>query len=308
MKVYYNYTGFNVTDSVVTIGVFDGVHKGHVEILNRLKESALENNCESVVITFWPHPRIVLGQDAEIKLLNTLSEKEELLSKQGIDHLVALPFTEAFSKLSPDDFVREVLVDGLHVKHLIVGFNHHFGHGREGNFEFIQRAGERYGFTVERIEPKLVEDERVSSTLIRKALIAGEVDIASVYLGYHYSISGIVVKGEQLGRKIGFPTANLAIDNEYKLLPKSGVYIVEMAFENKLFPAMVNIGYRPTVNVNPGNITIEVHILNFNEDIYDKDISIIFYKRIRDEIKFSNLEELTNQLNKDKNSTLLYFK
>ena len=300
MKVFSDYTKFNVSNPVITIGVFDGVHKGHVEILNRLKKLAEEKNGESVVVTFWPHPRLVLKQDASIKLINNLEEKEELLEKAGVQNLVVFEFTEKFSKLTSDEFIREILINKLHVKHLIVGYNHQFGHGREGNFNLIQKYAEQFNFTIERLDAKIVENEKVSSTLIRKAIDKGDITLANSYLGYSYMLSGRVVEGNKLGRSIGFPTANIEPHEEFKLIPGEGVYAVLIDVKCSFYKGMLNIGKRPTVNSDPDHRSIEVHIFDFNEDLYNQSITIYFKQRIRDEIKFKSIEELKRQLHVDK--------
>lgn len=300
MEVHFDYKSYNVENAVVTTGVFDGVHKGHLEILERLKKAARAIQGSPVVITFWPHPRLVLHLDPAIKLLNTLDEKLELLEKAGIEHVVVIPFTEEFSQLSSDDFITKILVEKLNVRHLIVGFNHHFGKGREGDFDQMLTYGERFGFSVEKLEAQIVENEKVSSTLIRKALVSGEVDVASRYLGYDYSITGTVIVGNRIGRTIGFPTANLRVNHDFKLIPKEGVYAVNVDVCGIRYAGMLNMGYRPTINANPAPISIEVHLINFEGDLYEKDITLHFKQRIRDEVKFSGIEALKQQLNADK--------
>ncbi|MDP4209577.1 MAG: bifunctional riboflavin kinase/FAD synthetase [Bacteroidota bacterium] len=300
MEVHFDYKSYNVENAVVTTGVFDGVHKGHLEILERLKKAASAIHGSPVVITFWPHPRLVLHLDPAIKLLNTLDEKLELLEKAGIEHVVVIPFTEEFSQLSSDDFITKILVEKLNVRHLIVGFNHHFGKGREGDFDQMLTYGERFGFSVEKLEAQIVENEKVSSTLIRKALVSGEVDVASRYLGYDYSITGTVIVGNRIGRTIGFPTANLRINHDFKLIPKEGVYAVNVDVCGIRYAGMLNMGYRPTINANPAPMSIEVHLINFEGDLYEKDITLHFKQRIRDEVKFNGIEALKQQLNADK--------
>jgi riboflavin kinase / FMN adenylyltransferase len=307
LKIHYDYTGYNAQKAVITIGVFDGVHKGHVEILNRILEMARKINGESVVVTFWPHPRLILKQDQRIKLINTLEEKQSLLAKLGIDHLILIPFTEQFAQQTSEEFIKNILIDKLHVKHLVVGFNHHFGKDREGNFDQIQKFAHIYNFDVERLDAKLVENEHVSSTKIRNALGVGDIQIANSFLGYNYSITGKVVEGKRIGREIGFPTANIQIDHDFKLLPKEGVYIVQAEMNGKKHPAMLNIGFKPTINTPDPAMSIEVHIIEFTGDIYNETITLYFCKRIRDELKFANLEELKKQLVSDKEETIKYF-
>jgi riboflavin kinase/FMN adenylyltransferase len=303
LRIYHDYNTYNVKNSVITVGVFDGVHKGHQEIINRLNKLAIEFRGESVVVTFWPHPRLVLKQDIEIKLINSLEEKQILLEKNNVDHLVILPFTKEFSKLTSEEFVKEILVDKLKMKHLIVGFNHHFGHSREGNFESMTKLASQYNFTVEKLDAKIIENEKVSSTIIRKTLATGDIETANKYLGYSYQLSGRVITGSKIGREIGFPTANIKIHDNNKIIPMPGVYAIETDVFGKTYPAMLNIGYRPTITTNPTGLTIEAHIIGFDGDLYDKDITVYFKKRIRDEMKFSSIDQLKKQLETDKLTT-----
>lgn len=307
MKIHYDYTGYDAQHAAITIGVFDGVHKGHKEILNRVLEIAKNINGQSVVVTFWPHPRLVLKQDNNIKLINTLEEKQMLLEKHGIDHLIIIPFTENFSQQTSEEFIKNILIDKLHVKHLVVGFNHHFGRDREGNFEQIQKYAQTYQFEVEKLDAKIIENEHVSSTKIRNALGIGDIQTANSFLGYNYSITGSVVDGNKIGRDIGFPTANIQIDHNFKLLPKEGVYVVETEINKQKYPAMLNIGFKPTLNQPEKALSIEAHIIGFADNIYKKSITIYFHKRIRDELKFDNIEQLKNQLFSDKQETINYF-
>jgi riboflavin kinase / FMN adenylyltransferase len=304
LRIYYNYREYSVSKPVITIGAFDGVHKGHVEILKRVNAIANKVGGESVVLTFWPHPRMVLKQDNEIKLINSLKEKEKFLEQNGIQHLVILSFTEEFSHLSSADFVKKILVDALNVKYLVVGYNHHFGHDREGNFDSIQQFAVKYQFSVEKLDAQLVENEKVSSTLIRKALSNGDMESATKYLGYSYQLSGPIIGGKKIGSDIGFPTANLKVEPEYKIIPCPGVYAALAEVDRNVYSAMVNIGFNPTIESNPHNLSIEAHIIDFSGDIYGKEITLYFKKRIREEIKFSGLEELKKQLGKDKTETI----
>ncbi len=300
LKVYFDYSDYHVPCPVITTGVFDGVHKGHVELFNRLNEVAASVNGESVVVTFWPHPQMVLNPGTSPKLLNTLDEKLSLLEKSNIQHVVIVPFTSEFSKLSSEDFIIHVLVQQLKVKRLVVGYNHHFGKDRKGNYELMKQYGEQYGFGVEKLEAKLVENEKVSATLVRNALLEGNVEMANTYLGYTYMISGSVVEGDRIGRTIGFPTANIKIDQNFKLIPKEGVYAVEVELSGVRYPGMLNIGYRPTIKVQSMQLTIEVHIINFKKDIYNQNLTLYFKQRIRNEMKFDSLEHLKHQLTQDK--------
>ncbi len=290
-----------IINPVLTIGVFDGVHQGHLSILNRLKMLAKEKNGESVVLTLWPHPRIVLNKDVEtLRLLNNIEEKQFLLSKTGIDHLIIIPFTKEFSQLTACEFIEEYLVKKIHVKHLVVGYNHQFGKDRKAGYEFLKDCSEKFGFDIEKLDAKLIDAESVSSTKIREFLIDGNLEMAKKYLGYEYFVSGNVVEGNKIGRTIGFPTANIKIPEPWKQIPKDGVYAVRVQFNNGHFIGMLNIGTRPTIEPEMKLKNMEVHILDFNEKIYNQTVTISFVHRIRDEKKFEGLDELTTQLYKDK--------
>ena len=307
MKVYTNIQEFTSTKNVVvTIGTFDGVHLGHNVIINQLKKAAQELGGESVLLTFFPHPRMVIfPDDNELKLLNTIEERKELLEKAGIDHLIIHPFSKAFSRLTALEFVRDILVNRLNVKEVVIGYDHHFGRNREGSFEDLIEFGELYGFSVEEIPAQDIQQINVSSTKIRTSLLAGEINAATQFLGYHYFINGTVVKGDKIGREIGFPTANIKPDETYKLIPKNGVYAVKVIVNEKEYDGMLNIGIRPTLKGI--NETIEVNIFDFDEEIYGQKIQVKFYERIRDEEPFEDLNELKNQLNIDKRKTIQIF-
>ena len=307
MKVYTNIQEFKSTKNVVvTIGTFDGVHLGHKVIINQLKKAAEELEGESVLLTFFPHPRmIVFPDDNELKLLNTIEERKELLEKAGIDHLIIHPFSKTFSRLTALEFVRDILVNRLNVKKMVIGYDHHFGRNREGSFEDLVEFGEGYGFSVEEIPAQDIQQINVSSTKIRTSLLAGEIHAATKFLGYPYFVSGTVVKGDKIGREIGFPTANIKPDETYKLIPKNGVYAVKVIVNEKEYEGMLNIGIRPTLKGI--NETIEVNIFDFDEEIYGQKIQVKFYERIRDEQPFENLNELKNQLNIDKTKTIQIF-
>lgn len=300
MKIYHGIEDFKRLDyAVVTSGTFDGVHIGHQKILSRLKEIARKNNGETVLITFWPHPRFVLyPEQTDLKLLNTFEEKADLLREQGIDHLLRIPFTKEFSKLTSKEFIRNILINTIGTKKLVIGYDHRFGKNREGSFEHLKENASIYGFDVEEISRQDIDNVGVSSTKIRTALMEGDVTTGTELLGRPYSIRGRVVKGEKIGRILGFPTANLEVDSQHKLIPADGSYAVKVHHRNQELQGMLNIGYRPTVNGKTK--TIEAHIFNFNEDIYGETISIDFIKRIRDEIKFTDVEELKKQLASDK--------
>jgi len=301
LKVYTNISDFEIKNSALTIGVFDGVHNGHLSVLGKLKAIAVRDKCESVVFTFWPHPRMVLQTDnANIKLLNTIDEKISLLKKTGIDHLIIFPFTLEFSKLSSCEFISKILAKKLQISKLVIGFNHHFGHNREGSFEDLVKCVEESNLLIERLEPFTVNSTDISSTYIRKALFEGRLSEANNLLGYNYILTGKVVKGSQIGRSIGFPTANIKPDSSFKLIPKDGVYAVKVNYNGNEYNGMLNIGIRPTIKNKAPQKSIEVHIFNFNNVIYNSEISVSFISRVRDEIKFDNINDLKNQLEKDR--------
>jgi len=304
MRVYNSIEDFkNVKNPVVTTGTFDGVHLGHQKIISRLKEVAKQHNGETVLLTFYPHPRMVLfPDDNELKLLNTQQEKIELLRKYGIDHLIIYPFTKAFSRLTSVEFVRNILVNRIETKRLVIGYNHHFGRNREGSFEHLNEYGSLYGFEVEEIPARDIDNIEISSTKIRKALQIGDAKAAMAFLGHEYTLSGKVVEGKKLGKTIGYPTANVFADDKYKLIPADGVYAVKVKHKNSVYGGMLNIGNNPTVN---GQFkTIEVNIFNFDNDIYGDEVTIYFLERLRDEVKFNGLEELKAQLARDKENAL----
>lgn len=304
MKIYHGLDDFaRLEYAVVTSGTFDGVHVGHQQILSRLRETASKNNGETVVITFWPHPRLVLHpEDDTLKLLNTFEEKAALLKDQGIQHLVRIPFTKEFSNHTSDEFIREVLVKTIGTRKLVIGYDHRFGHNREGSFEQLKLNGPKYGFEVEEIPRQDIDHIAVNSTRIRKALEEGDVETAAHFLGRPYSITGRVVTGDKIGRLIGFPTANIEIDTKYKLIPADAIYAVTVEHEHKRFGAMLYIGNRPTVNGTKQNI--EANIFDFNQDIYGESLTVYFHKLIRGDMKFNGLEELKKQLYKDQEDAL----
>lgn len=301
MIIHTDLENFNVKNPVLTIGVFDGVHQGHLSVLSKLKDTANRMDGESVVLTLWPHPRIVLNKDIDsLRLLSNIEEKKYLLSKSGIDHLIVLPFTKEFANLTACEFIEQYLVNQIKVKHLIVGYNHQFGKDRKAGFEFLNECAQKYGFTIEKLEAQSVNEDNISSTKIREFLNKGKLDTANKYLGYQYFISGNVVEGNQIGRKIGFPTANIKIPEPYKQIPKDGVYAVEVKINGEEFFGMLNIGTRPTIDMDNKARNMEVHIFNFEQKIYNQTITVSFLKRVRDEKKFNGLDELTTQLNNDK--------
>lgn len=290
--------------TVITIGTFDGVHIGHQKIVKRLIKAAKLEGLKSVILTFFPHPRMVLQKDSDIKLINTIDERQTILNHLGLDYLLIKKFTIAFSRLSAEDFVKQILVDKLHAKKVIIGYDHRFGRNRNANIEDLKKFGIEYNFEVEEISVQDINDVAVSSTKIRKALIDGDILKANTFLGYNFMITGVVVKGKGIGRQLGFSTANIKVTEDYKLIPKYGSYIVSSVINNKKIFGMLNIGINPTVDGN--SESIEVHFFNFNKDIYNKTIQVDLLKRIRDEEKFESLEALKKQLEKDKKTTLTY--
>lgn len=299
MKIHQGLNAIQpIRNAVVTIGTFDGVHIGHREILQRLKEIALKNNGETVVVTFWPHPRLVLFPDDDsLKLLSTFEEKAEILLNLGIDHLVAIPFTKEFSNLTSEQYTRRVLLDKIGTKRLVIGYDHRFGKNREGSFEHLKANEKEYGFKVEEISKQEIDNIAVSSTKIRKALEIGDVKTANSYLGQHYSLSGKVVEGNRIGRKIGFPTANIEIVEKFKLVPADGVYAVKVSLDDRNYQGMLNIGNRPTIGDDKRSI--ECNIFNFSADIYNSKIKVELIERVRAELKFDNVEQLKQQLEMD---------
>lgn len=307
MKVFHSINQFkSKSKTVVTLGTFDGVHVGHKKIIERLLFNAKELNCESLVLTFFPHPRMVLQKDADVKLLNSIEEKAHLLSKTGLDNLVIHPFDQAFSRLTAEEFVKNILVDCFNVKKIIIGHDHRFGRNRTANIDDLIAFSKIYGFEVEQISAQEINDVAVSSTKIRNAILDGNIDLANNYLNYNYSFKGKIVKGKQIGRTIGFPTANFEIDDSYKLIPKNGVYVVESLIDQNRIFGMMNIGFNPTVGENAQ--TIEVYYFDFNGDLYEQQITVSILHRLRSEHKFDSLEALKNQLKSDQMAALDFIK
>lgn len=305
MIIHEGYENLTLVTPVVTLGIFDGVHRGHRSLLDRLVLRSGETNGESVVITFSPHPRLVLDQNSNnLSFLSTMEEKQTLLENANIDHLIIIEFNNRFSKIQACDFIKDVLVEKVGTKHLIIGYNHHFGRNSTGDFNTIKQCAESFNFRVEQVHGFLTEEGAISSSIIRNALLKGMIDDANRWLGYSYSIRGTVVEGRQIGRSLGFPTANIKPDYQYKLVPGNGVYAVEIQSDGLIYPGMLSIGSNPTVNNDPGIRSIEAHILNFDKDIYGKNISVIFRKRLRDEKKFMNTEQLVEQMKIDKQQVL----
>lgn len=305
MKIYQSTINFSTNrKTIVTIGTFDGVHIGHQSILKKLIHSAREQKNESIVLTFFPHPRMVLQQDSSIKLLNTIDEKATLLEKFGLDYLIIQPFDEIFSNMLAEDFVKNILVDKLNIHKIIIGHDHRFGKNRIADINDLIDFGKKYNFEVEQISAQDIDEITISSTKIRKALLDGKIKLANQFLGYSYFISGYVIEGKKIGRTINFPTANIQINESYKLLPKNGVYVISSIINNVLYFGMMNIGKNPTIGENQQSI--EVHFFELNENIYNKNLQISILEHIREEQKFNSLTELKGQLERDKLFSLNY--
>lgn len=303
MKIYYNLIDFEpLSNATVTSGTFDGVHLGHQKILQILRETAHRSGGESVVLTFWPHPRMVVSQDSQaLKLLSTIDEKIELLANQGVDHLLVIPFTREFSELSSEEYVQNILIEGIGTKKLVIGYDHRFGRNREGSFDYLEANSAKFDISIEEIPRQEIDHLTISSTKIRQSLLEGHIHSANELLGRNYSFSGIVVKGRQLGRTIGFPTANVQISETYKLIPANGVYAVKTLVRGNWYDGMMNIGNRPTVD-GIGR-TQEVNIFDFDDDIYGETLQVELVDYIRNEQKFNGIEELKIQILKDKATT-----
>ncbi|NOS55720.1 MAG: bifunctional riboflavin kinase/FAD synthetase [Cyclobacteriaceae bacterium] len=304
MKIYYSLEDFSkLANGVVTSGTFDGVHLGHQKIIRRLKEVAEKSKGETVVITFWPHPRLILKpEDNSLKLLNTFEEKAALLKEQGIQHLLRIPFTKEFSQITSQQFITTVLVNTIGTKKLVIGYDHRFGNNREGSFEQLKISGPAFGFEVEEIERQDIDHVAVSSSKIRKALEESDLESATHLLGRPYSISGQVVRGDKLGRVLGYPTANIDLDSRLKLIPADGIYAVTVKHEHQVMKGMLYIGNRPTINGTKK--VIEVNIFDFNKEIYGETLTVAFHRLIRTDTKFGDLEGLKNQLHQDKKDAL----
>jgi riboflavin kinase/FMN adenylyltransferase len=305
LKIIRSIADFDSSEkTIVTIGTFDGIHIGHKKILKNLITNAREEGKKSVLLTFFPHPRMVLQKDKTILLLNTLDEKSVLLEKMGLDFLIIHPFSKEFSRLTALEFVRDILVNKLNTSRLIIGYDHHFGKNREGNIHQLKEYSLLYDFKIEEIPAQDIDDVSVSSTKIRKALKEGNLKTANNYLGYYYMLSGTVVNGKKLGGTIGFPTANIEIKEPYKLIPSTGVYIIRTRINGDLYNGIMNIGFNPTVLGK--HQTIEAHLFDFNENIYGEKIKIEFLYFLREEQKFKSVEELVTQLNIDKENAISF--
>jgi riboflavin kinase/FMN adenylyltransferase len=307
LKIFNSIQEFSTSASTtVTLGTFDGVHKGHKSILEKLIKSTKQSGCESLVLTFFPHPRMVLQQSTDIKLLNTIDEKAQLLEQYGIDNLIVHPFDHTFSRLTAEEFVKNILVDQLKICKIIIGHDHRFGRNRTATIDDLERYGKEYNFEVEQITALEINEVSVSSTKIRNALNDGYIETANKYLGYAYFMTGTVVLGRQLGRTINFPTANISIKEEYKLIPKTGVYVVSSVIDGVIVYGMMNIGNNPTVGGKEQ--TIEVHYFDFNNDLYNRQLQVAVHYKLRDEVKFPSLQDLQLQLELDKKMSLQYIK
>ncbi|MFP9112347.1 bifunctional riboflavin kinase/FAD synthetase [Flavobacterium sp. RHBU_3] len=307
MRVYNDIMDFaHKAKTVVTLGTFDGVHTGHKILLHRLSQASAALQCESVVLTFFPHPRMVLQQGSEFKLLNTMTEKAALLEAEGVDNLIIHPFSLEFSRLTAEEFVKDILVDKLNVAKIIIGHDHRFGRNRTADTQDLIEMGKEYGFEVEQISAYEVQQTPVSSTKVRNALATGNIQLANEFLGYPYFITGTVTQGKQLGRTIGFPTANIKPLEDYKLIPANGVYTASAEINGKTVYGMLNIGVRPTVDGTYQ--TIEVNFFDFDADIYNAEIKLNLHSRLRDEQKFPSLDALKAQLHNDKENATAYFK
>jgi len=307
LKIFHSINDFSSTKkTIITLGTFDGVHIGHKKILDKVIQNTATEEYESLVLTFFPHPRMVLQGDSDIKLLNTIDEKIKLLDKIGLDNLVIHPFDETFSRLTAEEFVKTILIDRFNIHKIIIGHDHRFGRNRTANIDDLIIYGQQYNFEVEQISVQEINEISVSSTKIRNALLDGNMTLANDYLGYNYFLTGTVVVGKQLGRTIGFPTANLEIEENYKLIPLNGVYIVESAFDQKTIFGIMNIGFNPTVSGQERSI--EVHYFDFDSNLYGQKISVSIVHRLRSEQKFNSLDLLKEQLEKDKMGALQYLK
>tara|TARA_B100000780_G_C21068807_1_gene429961 strand:- start:303 stop:1232 length:930 start_codon:yes stop_codon:yes gene_type:complete len=305
VKVYHHIDSFQTLSkpAVVTTGTFDGVHIGHQKIIKRLRDVASKVDGEIVVLTFYPHPRSVLNPDSDIKLLNAQEEKIALLERFGVDHLIIHPFSKEFARTTSVEFVRDILVNKIGTKKLVIGYDHHFGRNREGSFEHLVEFGPMYGFEVEEITALDVDHVNVSSTKIRNALLEGDLETARTYLSYDYAVQAQVVEGKKIGRQIGFPTANLDVENSSKLIPANGVYAVMVRVDNVSYKGMLNIGTNPTVT-DENVKRMEVNIFQFDEQLYGKEVKVIFKYRLRDEEKFNSIDELKAQMELDKENSL----
>lgn len=307
LKIYNHFSEFKkLENAVVTIGTFDGVHFGHQKILKRLCELAKATGGESVILTFFPHPRLIIDpENQQLKMINTVEEKAKILANIGVDHLIITPFTRDFSNLTPAEYIKQILIDTIGVKNIIVGYDHRFGKDRQGGMSDLQEFAGIYGFEIEEIPEQDINDVAVSSTKVRTALLEGDVALAASFLGYNFSIHGRVIKGDKIGRTIGFPTANIFVEETYKLIPSDGIYAVTVELNAVVYKGMAYIGQRPTINGMTRNI--EVNIFDFSQEIYGQLITMNFLKFLRHDVKFTGLGALKDQLHEDKLATLKFF-
>lgn len=308
VEIYRDCNNCRVQNTVLTVGMFDGVHAGHRQILKHLVEKAHSLGGEPTLLTFWPHPRLILNNTkSNLRIITTIDEKIELLKECGLHNLVILPFDKEFSLLSPKQYVKDILVNKLHINTIIVGYDHRFGHKGEGHFPLLQQYGERYGFNVEEIPAFEVDHENVSSTKVRHAIAKGDIEKTNQYLTYNFHINGRVIEGKKIGRTLGFPTANIQIDSLLKIVPAPGVYIIEAIYEDLKYQGVVNIGTNPTIDIKNETQTIEAFIFDFDKTIYGEEITLLFKKRIREQRKFDNLDHLKFQIAKDVEIAKSYF-
>lgn len=308
LKIFHDISRFHASAPVVTIGIFDGVHRGHIEILNRIKELAASYKGESVVITLWPHPRFVLQpENNELRLLASLDEKIGLIEKQGIDNLIILPFDTRLANITYDRFVSDYIVGSIGARHVVVGFNHHFGKDRKGTFENLQKSAREHGILAERLDQVIINNVRVSSSGIRHMIEEGRITSANEALGYPYFLNGTVIEGNKLGTTLGYPTANIQLSEPKKLLPRNGIYAVLVKVNQEVYKGMLNIGIRPTIVLPKYERTIEVNLFDFHNDIYFQHIKIAFLEWLRCEKKFDSLQELKEQMAIDKEEVLKIF-
>jgi riboflavin kinase/FMN adenylyltransferase len=300
MQVHHGiFTYKNIKKPVVTVGTFDGVHFGHKKIINRLKSIAKSIDGESVLLTFDPHPRSVLFKDKQIHLINTLDEKIELLERLGLDHLVIYPFTKVFSKMSGKDYIKKHLIKELNVHTIVIGYDHHFGNDRTGNIDLLREMQQPEGYELEEISAHEIDEISISSTKVRSAISNGKMQLVKDFLGYNYFLTGIIEAGDGIGKTLGYPTANISISNNDKIIPHHGVYAVKAKIDNSHINGIMNIGVRPTINSNQNNLRLEVHLFNFNKSIYGQSIKVYLIEKIRDEIKFDDIESLKKQIGID---------
>lgn len=309
MKVYTNFDELGeIKNPVLTIGTFDGVHIGHQKIIEKIKAEAEKMNGETVLFTFFPHPRLVINpNDNSLRMIQTIEEKKEVLAKLGLDHLIIFPFTKEFSQVTAQEFIKNFLVDKLKLKVIVVGYDHRFGKGREGNIELLKRYSKEYDYKVIEIPAQEIEEVNVSSTRIRKAILSGDIETANAFLSAPFKLTGHVIKGKQLGRTIGYPTANIEILDALKVIPAIGIYVVKVFLKNgNRYRGMMSIGKNPTVTAC-SSIKMEVNLFDFEGDLYDQQITVQFLKYLRNEVKFESVEQLKKQLDEDKKVALDFF-